>query len=135
MKYALFFLVTVIIFAATDYLWITKLSWNFYQDGVGHLFATKFKAIPAVIFYLIYIAGMFYFAVIPGVHMGSMKFALFNGAFLGFIAYATYDLTNMSTLPGWPAAITIADIAWGTFLTGTISALAVYFSRFYFVLL
>jgi Predicted membrane protein len=43
---------------------------------------------------------------------------LISGAALGFVAYATYDLTNHATLRGWPAVITMVDLAWGTIASG-----------------
>ena len=38
-----------------------------------------------------------------------------RGAAFGLIAYATYDLTNLATLKGWPLGLAAADVAWGTF--------------------
>jgi uncharacterized membrane protein len=32
----------------------------------------------------------------------------------GFIAYATYDLTNLATLRDWPVGLALLDMAWGT---------------------
>ena len=42
------------------------------------------------------------------------------------VAYATYDLTNLSTLRDWPLAVTLVDIAWGTGLAALV-ATASYF--------
>ena len=38
-------------------------------------------------------------------------------AALGFVAYATYDLTNQATLKIWDARLTLIDMSWGTFAT------------------
>ncbi|HQN52381.1 MAG TPA: DUF2177 family protein, partial [Phenylobacterium sp.] len=46
-----------------------------------------------------------------------------KGAMLGCFAYATYDLTNQATLKVWYTHITVADIAWGTFLTASAAAI------------
>ena len=43
------------------------------------------------------------------------------GALLGFFCYMTYDLTNQATLATWSTKITVLDIIWGTFLTGSAS--------------
>jgi uncharacterized membrane protein len=40
--------------------------------------------------------------------------AIAIGLFSGFVLYCTYDLTNLSFVKGYPVAITIIDIAWGT---------------------
>ncbi len=49
-----------------------------------------------------------------------------SGAALGFVAYATYDLTNQATLKVWSTTVTLADLAWGTFVTGVASAAGCY---------
>ena len=49
---------------------------------------------------------------------------LFNGAFLGFLCYATYDLTNMATIKQWPLTVVIVDIIWGTVLTASVSVIS-----------
>jgi uncharacterized membrane protein len=51
-------------------------------------------------------------------------YALFYGAFFGFITYATYDLTNLATLKDWPITITIIDLIWGTVLGGLTTTLS-----------
>ena len=65
-----------------------------------------------------FIAGVLMLAILPAVREGAgWTRAMGNGAMLGFVAYATYDLTNQATLKVWPVRITIADIGWGTVLT------------------
>jgi uncharacterized membrane protein len=39
---------------------------------------------------------------------------LVMAALFGFFAYATYDLTNLATLKGWPLGLSLVDMAWGT---------------------
>jgi uncharacterized membrane protein len=77
----------------------------------------------AIIFYLLFIVGLVYFAILPAVNDGEWLRALALGAFFGFITYATYDLTNLATLKDWPIQITLIDLAWGTFLGASISTL------------
>jgi uncharacterized membrane protein len=45
--------------------------------------------------------------------------ALGYGALFGLIAYATYDLTNLATLKGFSLKVTMIDLAWGSFISGT----------------
>lgn len=77
----------------------------------------------AILFYALYVVGVVIFAVSPAFHAGSWRTAIVLGALFGFFAYATYDTTNLATLRGWPIAMVVVDIAWGTFLTA-ISATA-----------
>nr|MBP8882476.1 DUF2177 family protein [Dermatophilaceae bacterium] len=48
--------------------------------------------------------------------------AALNGALLGFLAYATWNLTNLSVLKDFSASIVPIDMAWGTIATMVTSA-------------
>ncbi|WP_333630300.1 DUF2177 family protein, partial [Agrobacterium cavarae] len=48
--------------------------------------------------------------------------ALLSGAIFGFLAYGTYDMTNLSTLKGWTWRLCVVDIIWGTLLTSLAAA-------------
>jgi uncharacterized membrane protein len=67
---------------------------------------------------------MVLFAVAPTLETGTWKDALLWGALFGFFAYATYDLSNLAVLRGWPVRLTFIDLAWGTCLTGAVAAMA-----------
>lgn len=113
------YVTSLVAFAVIDFVWIGVLMKQFYFSKLGHLFATDFNLYAGVAFYLVYTAGIFYFAVVPA---GSIWRAVMLGALLGALAYATYDLTNMTTLKDWPLSITLLDILWGAALSGMVSA-------------
>jgi len=71
----------------------------------------------AALFYLFFTAAIVVLAVLPGLSGGSIGTTLLYGAILGLAAYGTYDITNLSTLKNWPVAMSLVDMAWGTFLT------------------
>ncbi len=73
--------------------------------------------LPAVLFYLLYIGGVMALVVAPAAREGGVSKAAFAGAIFGFVAYATYDLTNAATLKTWSWKITFADMGWGLFAT------------------
>ena len=75
----------------------------------------------AIAFYLIYVAGIVALAIVPALRESSGMRAVAMGATLGFVAYATYDLTNQATLRVWPLHLTLIDLAWGTLLTAAAS--------------
>ena len=54
------------------------------------------------------------------------------GALFGFFTYATYDLTNLATLKGWPLPIVIIDIIWGTILSATVAFSGYWISKWIF---
>ena len=111
------FLVVAAAFAIRDAAWLKSVS-KFYRNHLGHLMADKPHLGYAVVFYVLYIAGILFFALTPSLDGGSWLTAVGYGAALGTFAYATYDLTNAATLKDWPLPIVVADILWGAVLTG-----------------
>lgn len=109
-------------FVVLDAIWLGMVAKNFYFSRLAGLLRDKPDLGVAAVFYVIYLAGVVYFAVVPALASGGMATALLNGAMLGFLAYATYDATNLATLKGYPAAVAVVDVVWGTFLTATAAA-------------
>ncbi len=112
---------TVPVFFAIDMVWLGVLARPFYRQQLSGFLGEGFNWPAAVIFYLIFIVGILVFAVIPALAKGSLQHALLWGALFGFFTYATYDLTNLATLPGWPLKMVIVDILWGTFLCASVA--------------
>ena len=100
-----------------DAIWLYTMADLLYRPNLGDRLAPQFHLAPAVVFYLIYIAGIVFFAIVPALESGGLGRAALNGAALGLVAYATYDLTNHATLRDWPLVVTLADIPWGMFVT------------------
>ena len=115
--YIIAYIATVIVFFAIDFIWLGFVAKDFYQDQMGSLMKEQFNMPVAAGFYLLYVIGIVYFAVMPAFNDGTWTLALINGALFGFLAYATYDLTNLAVLRNWPVTVTIVDMAWGTFIT------------------
>ncbi|MBU1346297.1 MAG: DUF2177 family protein [Alphaproteobacteria bacterium] len=114
-------------FAAIDFVWLSTMTERLYKPVIGPIMAPKPDMIAAVAFYLIFIGGIVFFAVAPALREGAWTRAALNGAVLGFVAYATYDLTNQATLAVWDIKLTILDLIWGTVLS-TAAATAGYFA-------
>ena len=106
-----------LVLSVLDVLWLWLVVGRLYRAELGSLMRTEVAMLPAVAFYLIYIVGIVVFAVLPALASGSLLRAAGLGALLGFIAYCTYDLTNLATLNGWPVKVAMLDIAWGTFIS------------------
>ncbi|TCK23640.1 putative membrane protein [Ancylobacter aquaticus] len=117
MQFIVAYASTGLVFLALDALWLGFMSSRVYRPLIGELMAEQPNWPPAVLFYVLYIAGVVVFAVQPALASGRWTTALALGAFLGLVAYGTYDLTNHATLRNWPAAMTAIDLAWGTLLT------------------
>lgn len=124
-QYLVAYFATVIVFLGIDFVWLTKIANQFYATQLGDLLLENPKLGPAAVFYLFYVVGVVFFAVMPALRGGGLSTAIFSGALLGAIAYATYDVSNYATLKNWPINVLFVDIAWGTVLT-SVSAAAGY---------
>lgn len=129
MKILKLYLLLVPIFFAIDMLWLGWLAKGFYQRELANFLAPQVNWAAAAAFYTLYIGGILYFALWPSLQEGSLSQAVLRGALFGFITYATYDLTNMSTLPNWPLSVVIVDILWGSVLCAAVSGLGFWFAR------
>ena len=108
------YLSTLVAFLILDGIWLGLLMGPVYRGWLGSMMLDKPVVGPAVVFYLLYAAGLVYFAVQSALRRHSLQHAIKRGAMLGLVAYGTYDLSNWATLQGWPAQMALADLAWGT---------------------
>ena len=115
------YLATFIAFFAIDMVWLGFVARTFYRKHLGFLMATSPNWLAALVFYLLFIAGILVFVVVPGLETDSLKTTLLRAALFGLVAYATYDLTNLATLKNWPVLITVVDLAWGMVLSVAVS--------------
>jgi uncharacterized membrane protein len=121
------YLVTTGIFLLIDAIWLGLVAPKLYKANIGHLMTEKPNFIAAGVFYLLYIAALLFFVIDPALIKASVWQAVWTGAFLGLVMYATYDLTNLATLRNWPLKITAIDLAWGTFITAATSGIVTRF--------
>lgn len=115
--YLIAYIATAIAFLGLDAVWLSAMADRLYRPKLGAILLEKFQPMPAVMFYVIYVAGIVIFAVSPALSSNRWSTATIYGGLLGLCAYATYDLTNQATLKGWPIAITVADLCWGACVT------------------
>ena len=128
-KFILTYLLTAIVFFAVDMLWLGFIAKDLYQKYLGDFLADKVNWTAAIIFYLLFIIGISIFAIYPAVNQDAVGQAILLGALFGFFTYATYDLTNLATLKGWPLRIVFIDIAWGALLTAIVSTAGFYIAK------
>ncbi|MEK1851822.1 MAG: DUF2177 family protein [Phyllobacterium sp.] len=124
LKYVSAYLSTAIIFFVLDFIWLSMMATSFYRSRIPDIMASAVSYPPAILFYLLYVAGIVTFAVSPALETGRWTTALIYGALFGFIAYATYDLTSQATLKQWSTVVTVVDMAWGTFASGLAATLS-----------
>jgi len=111
------------VFFVIDMVWLGLVAKNFYRSQIGTLMKPDVNWIAAIIFYLIFIAGLVVFVIAPAKEKGSWTHALLYGALFGLVCYATYDLTNLAVAKDWPLLVTIVDLIWGAVLAASVSVL------------
>ena len=117
-QYLAGYVAAFVVMGALDFLWIGVLMTDFYKIRLGALMLEQPRMGAAALFYLLYIFGVTWFGVRPGLMAGRLGVAAGSSALFGVIAYATYDLTNLATLKTWFVDLTVIDMVWGA----TISA-------------
>jgi uncharacterized membrane protein len=118
------YVITLIVLVGVDFVWLGRMGDAVYRPVMGDMALPGFRLAPGVVFYLIYVAGVVYFAVAPALSGGGVATAALNGAVLGLCAYGTYDLTNQATLKNWSTYLSAIDMAWGTALTAVSASIA-----------
>jgi len=122
MPYLKLYGVTALVFFAIDLVWLGVVAQGFYSRELGTLLRDRPIWPAALLFYAIYIAGILVFAVLPSLESRSPSQAVALGAFLGFMAYATFDLTCLALFRDFPLRVVVVDLVWGTALTACVAA-------------
>jgi len=117
-RYLTAYIAAALAFVAMDFCWLTVMTPRLYQPDLGPLMLAKPNFPVAVLFYVLFLAGVVVFAVSPALAKGRWSTAAVLGALFGFLAYATYDLTNLATLKDFTVRLAAADMAWGAVVSG-----------------
>lgn len=115
------FTIALPVFFAIDMVWLGLISKNFYAKHIGALLKPDVNWVAVVLFYLLFIAGLVVFVIMPAFEKQSWMHALLFGALFGLVCYATYDLTNLAVAKDWPLIVTIVDLIWGAVLAGSVA--------------
>ena len=118
------FLITLLVFLVIDLAWLGYIAKERYAKALKKFLPKKFDLRKAIVFYVVYVVGLLVMVLVPAINHDSLGIAMLRGLGYGFFTYATYGLTNWSTINKWPTAITFQDIAWGTFLAWSVSTIS-----------
>ena len=122
MIYVASYLTALIVFLFADMIWLGTMSGRLYRPTLGDILLTDVNMPPAILFYLLYPAGLLIFSILPALKNGSVLAALLFGVLFGLFTYGTYDLTNQATVRNWTTSLTLIDMAWGGVLGGLTAA-------------
>jgi uncharacterized membrane protein len=117
------FSIALPVFFAIDMMWLGFVAKDFYAKQIGGLMKPDINWTAAIIFYLIFIAGLVVFVITPAVQKNAWTHAVLMGALFGLVCYATYDLTNLAVAKDWPLLVTIIDLIWGAVLAASVSVI------------
>jgi uncharacterized membrane protein len=108
---------------AVDLVWLGVVAKSFYARHMGDLLRPQVRWGPALLFYLLYVAAVVVFAVLPAAERQSLARAVALGAFFGLAAYGTYDLTSLAMIRDFPMTVVVVDMVWGMVLTAFVSSM------------
>lgn len=118
MQILVLYLATALIFLIADAIMLKFVLKPFFDGYLGDWLLEDIRILPAVVFYLFYVAGLLWFVSVPALRSGFPAHALVGGALLGALAYGTYEFTNFATLKSWSINMVMLDVLWGAVLTG-----------------
>jgi len=121
-RYLVTYLAVLVLFLLIDGIWLGLVAIDLYREGLGGLLAPTPNWAAAAAFYLFYPAGLVFFAI-AGTDRPTPGGVALRAGLLGFIAYMTYDLTNLATLRDWPLGLSLLDMVWGTLLSAVSASL------------
>ncbi|MDB5626009.1 MAG: putative rane protein of unknown function [Tardiphaga sp.] len=113
-RFAILYVATMAVMLPLDLLFLGFVAKGFFQSQVGDMLG-DIRPVPAVLFYLLYIAGIMIF--VSGSPDATWRSTLLFGALFGFFCYATFELTALALLKHWTWNVVLVDIAWGSFVT------------------
>lgn len=117
------YLVAAVVFLVLDLVWLSLVAPGLYEHFLGDLLAESPNVTAAAVFYAVFVAGLVYFAIGPAADDRSVRTALVRGAAYGLVTYATWDLTALAVIEGFPVGIVPIDMAWGTLLASAVSTI------------
>ncbi|MFN8278237.1 MAG: DUF2177 family protein [Chitinophagales bacterium] len=129
MRYLLLYLVALITLFVLDGLWLGLIAKKFNYEKLGFLLAEQPRWSAAIVFYLLYAAGILFFCTRAAIDAASLQTALLHGAALGLLCYGTFDLTCAALVKNWPLIFSVVDMIWGTVMTAMASTVLFYASK------
>jgi len=108
----------LLVFVVMDAVWLGFVANGFYKRELGPLLRQHAdgsldpRILPAALLYALLVLGIALFAL-PRARVGAVGEAALWSAVFGVIAYSVYDLTNYSTMQGFPLKVAVIDMVWG----------------------
>ncbi|WP_426407677.1 DUF2177 family protein [Bradyrhizobium ganzhouense] len=117
-RIAVLYVATLVVLVGLDFLFLGLIAKGFFTAQVGDMLG-ELKPVPAVLFYLLYVAGVLIF--VSGATTATLQSTLLYGALFGLFCYATFDLTALVLLKHWSWPVAFVDVGWGAVVTAVSS--------------
>ena len=124
------YFVMLLYFLLVDAVMIAKFIGPMFQSNLSEMMREQFHIFAAATFYIFYVFGAYWFGTLVGVRAGSVIVAFVSGAFLGLLAYGTFEITSFSLFKGWTLQMVVFDTIWGGFLTGSTALVGFYVNKY-----
>ena len=128
MQLGVLYLSTAAIFLALDGIMLTLVMKPLFTRHIGAALIDPIRAVPALLFYAAYVAGLLYLVSWPALKTGAP--VLVPAAIIGAMAYGTYEFTSYAILRDWHPQMVMTDLIWGTVLTAFAAWAGVAVTRF-----
>lgn len=115
MQILVLYLATTATFLILDAIMLTLVMKPLFVTHIGPLMLESFRAGPAAVFYLAYVAGLLYLVSVPALKTGSA--VVLPAAVIGAMAYGTYEFTSYAIMKDWHWTMVATDVTWGAVLT------------------
>lgn len=115
MSIAVLYVATAVVFLVLDALMLNFVMRPLFARHIGDMLAEEVRMVPAVLFYLGYIAGLVWLVGLPAMRDGAP--VIVPAAVVGAMAYGTYEFTSYAVMKGWHPSMVAVDFTWGTILT------------------
>ncbi len=115
-----------------DGIWIGIIMKPKYEETVKHIQGDyiKLNFISANLAYFFLILGLYYF-VLSRMHSNNQFRALMDGAMYGLAVYGTFNFTSAAIFKNYDFSTALIDLAWGTFVCGISSFIAIYSRKYH----
>ena len=124
------YFVMLFYFLLVDAVMIAKFIGPMFQSNLSGVMREQFHVLAATAFYILYVFGTYWFGTLAGSRAGSVLTAFLSGAFLGILAYGTFEITGFSIFKGWTLQMVVFDMIWGAVLTGSTAAVGFYVTKY-----
>lgn len=115
MQLGLLYFSTAAIFLILDGIMLTLVMKPLFARHIGAALIEPIRAVPALLFYAAYVAGLLYLVSWPALKTGSS--VVIPAAIIGAMAYGTYEFTSYAIMRDWHWQMVLTDLIWGTVLT------------------